>query len=355
MKSYNNLFEKFISDDNIRLAVNNAARGQKARRTKEELLRIRDNIDEYLPRIRKYASNFYNMKHNPVQMRDGITGKVRIIVVPKPIEQIVHHMIVNVLQPIFFHGMYDHSYASIPGRGGLKGKKYLEKQIRKGGRRIKYVLKLDIKQYFASIPHDKLKARLTRIIRDKRFLHVLFVLIDVIPKGLPLGFYTSQWLANWYLQPLDHYIKEELHIKIYVRYLDDEVLMAQSKKVLHKARKEIEAFLERELGLRLKGNWQVYRFNTGGRKYRDIDFMGYRFYRDRTTLRKSILHRLKRCAKRIGKAEKPSIFQIRRFLSYMGWVSHTDTYGAFKKYVTPYVNIRRCKQRISNYDRRKIA
>ena len=86
------------------------------------------------------------------------------------------------------------------------------------------------------------------------------------------GNYTSQWFANFYLQDLDHYIKEDLKIPYYIRYMDDMVLFHRNKKELHKARVKIEEFLKNE-DLKLKENWQLFKTDS-----RPIDFLGYKFF-----------------------------------------------------------------------------
>ena len=166
---------------------------------------IYENQDKWIPRIREYAENFHNSYHEPIQIYDGITRKQRTIIVPKYKEQIVHHMVINVLNPIFIHGMYEHSYGSIPGRGAHKGMKLIKKWIKHDAKNIKYCLKMDIRKFFDSVPHDSIKEKFTLLIHDKKFINLLYEIIDVIDNGLPLGFYTSQWFANWYLQDLDDY------------------------------------------------------------------------------------------------------------------------------------------------------
>lgn len=208
--------------------------------------------------------------------------KKRTIIVPSTIEIVVQHSVVQVLMPIFMKGMYQHSYASIPNRGAHKAKKYIEKWIRKDPRNVKYCLKMDIRHFFESIPHDILKTKLKNIIRDEKMLDILYKIIDTTEQGLPLGFYTSQWLANWYLQELDHYIKEQLHAKYYVRYMDDMVIFGSNKRELHKMLEAIRDYLNEELKLEIKDNWQIFRFDytdkKGNHRGRDLDFMGFRFF-----------------------------------------------------------------------------
>ena len=353
MKSYNHLWEKFISQENIEKAIQNSSKGK---RNRPEVKEIFEHPEEHIERIKMYAENFHNKPHKPVWIYDGISRKKRQIIVPSYQEQIIHHMIVNVLQPIFQKGFYEHSYGSIPNKGGHKGKKYIEKWIRWDAKNCKYIGKLDIKQYFNSIPHDILKSKLKSIIHDEKFLELLFEIVDVTDVGIPLGFYTSQWIANWYLTGLDHYIKEDLKVKHYIRYMDDMVIFGSNKRELHKAMNKIEEYLSNVLGLKVKENWQIYRFDyiRKSKHYgRDIDFMGFRFFRDRTLLRKSVLYKATRKARKISKKEKPTIYDLRQMLSYLGWLDATDTYGIYEQMIKPIFDIGKAKKRISKYDKRK--
>ncbi len=349
MKSYNHLWEKFISDENISLAIKNASKGKKSRNSVKKRLEDPD----FRSQIKYYAEHFKNKPHKPCEIYDGIRRKKRTIIVPSFDEQVIHHMLVNVLKPIFLRGMYEHSYGSIPGRGCHKGMRAIKKWISRGGKDCKYCLKMDIRKYFDSIPHDIYLANLRKIIHDERIMQVIEEITGVIPRGIALGFYLSQWTANWYLQGLDHYIKEKLRAKYYIRYMDDMVIFGSNKRQLHKIRQEIENYLKIKLGLRLKDNWQVFRFDYKGR-FRALDFMGFRFYRNRITLRRSILLKATRKAKRIAKAVKPTVYSCKQMLSYTGWLTHTDTYNAYFKYVKPYISVKKLRKKISNYDRRQL-
>lgn len=351
MKTYKHLWEDFISKENYDIAVRNACRRKSSRKHRNQSAWIKNHKDEKWDYFNYYAHNFKNAPHTPITIYDGIQRKKRTIIVPSMREQVIHHMVVNVLKPIILKGMYEHSCGSIPDRGAHKGKKTIEKWIKHDVRNVKYCLKMDIHKFFDSIPHEILIRKIKETIKDDKFNEVLIEIINVQPKGIPLGFYTSQWIANWYLQDLDHYIKEQLHAKHYIRYMDDMVIFDSSKKTLHKIKDKTEEYLMENLGLELKGNWQVFRFDYGNGG-RDLDFMGFRFYRNKTVLRHRIYLKASRKAKRISKKCIKTIYDCKQMLAYLGWIDCTNTYTAYRYTIKPNINFQYCKRRISHYDRR---
>lgn len=366
-----------MSEENYCLAVRNAARRKGGKKRKNRRAGYyKENMERLKPSILAYAANFKNAGHVPKTINDGIGRKARKIVVPNMDEQVVHHMIINVMQPIFMKGMYEHSYGSIPGRGALKGRKNrkrkgrkrkkkntksgqeaIEKWIRRDPKNMKYCLKMGIRKYFDSVPHCILKQKLAKLIRDKAFLDILYEVVDAVPggRGIPIGFYTSQWFANWYLTELDHYIKEELRARHYIRYMDDMVIFGGNKRELHRIRAKIGGYLNNKLGLELKDDWQVFLFDyvksNGDHIGRDLDFMGLRFFRDRTILRKSVMIKAARKAKKHKKNN--TVHSCRQILSYLGWIDCTGTYRMYETRIKPYVNFREAKQKISRYQRRQ--
>lgn len=332
------------------------ANSSKGKRDRPEVFEKFVFKDEYIEYYQNLIENFPVYKHTPIQIYDGISRKKRKIIVPSYDEQVIHHCLVNELKPIIFNSLYEYSCGSLPNRGAHKGKKYLEKKIRFDKYNTKYCLKMDIKKFFDSIDHAILKRKLKEFIHDKKFLKVLFNVIDVTEQGLPLGFYTSQWLANWLLSDLDHYIKEKLGAVYYVRYMDDMVIFGHDKTELHNMRILINEYLKNNLGLELKSNWQVFLFDNGKfkkfRHGRPLDFMGFKFYSYNTTLRKSILLKAWRKARRMGKKNKVTVYECKQILSYLGWINCTDIYGYYTKKIKPYINFKYCRSRVSKYDKR---
>lgn len=353
MKSYKYLWDDFISDENIKLAISNSAKGKKRKRRKDVKFAL-EHTEEYIQHIKEYAMDYKNKHHEPKVIYDGISRKKRTIIVPSFDELVVQHMIVQVLQPMFLKGTYEHAYGSIPKRGAHKGKSYIEKWIRNDTKNCKYCLKLDIKHYFESIPHDRLKEKLSKYIKDKKILSVLFEIIDVIDIGLPLGFYTSQWLSMWYLKNIDHVIKEQSYAPHYIRYMDDIVIFGANKRKLWKTYEFICEILKHD-GLKLNNKRQLFRFSyfKNSKEYgRQLDFMGFCFHRDRTVLRRGIYYKMCRKAHKISAKEKPTIYELRQMMSYLGWIKSTDIYNSYLQYVKPFFSFQKAKRRISKNDRR---
>lgn len=354
MKSYNHIYETLVSEKVRMVAIHKASLGHKHLKgfdkyCCDEERALKDSL--------AWLNNFKNDSHKPITIYDGVSRKQRKIIVPTYKELVVQHCVVTSLMPIFMRGMYEHSYSSIPDRGIHKAKKHIEKWIKHDKKNCKYVLKMDIRHFFDTIPHDIIKRMLKEKIHDKKMLEILVEIINVTDIGLPLGFYTSQWLANWYLQGLDHYIKENLKAVHYVRYADDMVIFGSSKRKLHEMQRAISEYLTERLGLKMKDNWQVFRFvyDKGDKTYgRDLDFLGFRFYRNKTIIRKSIMLKSTRKALKMGKKEKPTIFDIRQMLSYLGWFKYTDSYNSYTKWIKPFIDVKKCKRRISNHDTRMV-
>ncbi|MDD2954579.1 MAG: RNA-directed DNA polymerase [Parabacteroides sp.] len=360
MKSYNHIFEQIIDPDNLRVAIDRSSLGK---RDRSDVRRVRENPEPHIEIIRNYLINrtYKIPDHDFVVINDGIRQKKRTIIKPNyRYEQIIHHAIVQAMKPVFMCGMYRYSCGSIPDRGAHFGKKYIEKFIRENPGEVKYCFKMDIRHFFQSINQTILKDKFRKTIHDDNALWLLELMIDAysdheendVKYGLPLGYYTSQWFSNWYLQGLDHYIKENLGAKCFVRYMDDIIIFGRNKKELHNMKDKIAHYLKTELDLEIKSNWQVFRFDyvsrkDGKRKGRFLDFMGFRFYRDRTTLRKSIMLKGTRKARAISKKDKATWFDACQMISYLGWFRSVDAYGVYEKYIRDRINVKSLKQKVS--------
>ncbi len=367
MKRVKNLFEKLITDFNIDYAITRSA---KSKRKRPDVQKVLSDRVKYIRKVKDAICNndFTKSLHKGIKIYDGSSKKERIIIVPSYVyEQIVHHAVIQVLQPIIMRGMYVFSCGSVPNRGIHYGKRYIEKFIREhNDANIKYCLKFDIKHYYQSVNIDLLLQKFKRVIKDDKMLAIIETILksnkaeyngEIIEMGLPIGFYTSQWFANFFLQDFDHFVKEKLHAKCFVRYVDDVVIFGSSKKQLHKDFLEIKKFLESEK-LTIKENWQIFKFDyinkKGQRIGRPLDFMGFKFYRDKTTIRRSILLKATRKARKISKKKQISWYDSAQLVSYMGWYSHADCHSSYEKFIKPFASVSKCKHIISEHSK-KIA
>ena len=240
MKRAGNLFERITDFNNLRAAYLKAVKGK---RLSNSALIFGMKADENLCRIKKeLESGIYRIgKYRQFKIYDP---KERIITAASFEDRIVHHAIMNVLEPVFEKQFVFHTYACRKEKGTHKAVKYALKKVGS----CKYFLKLDVRKYFDSVPHEKLKELLFRIIQDRKCLALLFEIIDSYSvsdgRGLPIGNLTSQFFANCYLSPLDHFVLEKLKPKGYARYMDDIAVFSDSKSALKNILFEMQKFIE---------------------------------------------------------------------------------------------------------------
>lgn len=241
--------------------------------------------------------------------------------------------------------------AALKDTAAIRQRNILKKIIRKHPAKTKYVAKLDIKKFFANAKPSFIFRELRRTIRDRRVLG-LFALIlranrqivdgKIVKGGIPIGFYTSPIFANVLLNALDHYVKEQLGVEFYVRYMDDIVMFSPNKRKLKRACLAIQNYIE-GLKMKLKPTWQVHRFVS-------VNFIGFQFKRGGLVrLRDRIFLKSIRCVRRVAAKVKLTIHDCLRILSYMGRFKSAHTYAAFKHHISPYINIRELRKRVSRH------
>lgn len=363
MKSYSNIYENLLDEGDIVISIYDALKHRKKTPT---VLKMTDplNVGYYATDIKnkilsgKLPAQFPRRKK---EIYESNAGKKRMINVPNHYEHILHHILCKKLEPLFTKGMYRYTVASIPGKGDMLGKRYLDSWIRKHKDSPLYVLKLDIHHFFDSVDRNILFQKFKARIRDTKLLEMLEKIIwydrDYEGVGIPIGFYTSQWFANFFLQELDHLIKETLGVACYVRYMDDLVLIDFNKAKLHAAHLKIRSYL-RSINLEINDNWQVFRFSYssfGKEKGRAIDFMGYVFHHNRTVLRKNTLSKVRRKANALYKKhdqnKKITWYDAVQFMSRLGRMVHTQTYHYFLRYIYTKVDIEFLRHIISEHSK----
>lgn len=312
MKRISGIYEKIISIDNLLLADKIARRG-KLRQS--GIIAFDKNFDQNIADLyqslvnKTYATGTYSHMtiHEP---------KERIISILPYKDRIVHHAVMNILEPMFVSTFTDDSFSCIKGKGIHAASRSLRIALEREEETI-YCLKLDIKKFYPSVDHDVLKALLRKKIKDVETLWLLDGIIDSAP-GLPIGNYLSQYFANFYLTYFDHWLKERKKVKYYFRYADDIVILHADKQYLHRALQGITRYLDRNLKLQVKGNYQIFPVKSRG-----IDFVGYVHYHSHVKLRKSIKQSF---ARKVAKGINPL-----SKASYLGWAKHANSRHLIKK------------------------
>lgn len=309
MKRKGNIYKQILNIETIKGIITIASRGKRKRR---EVRKVLENIDEYAEAILDMLKNktYYLLPtHNRTITENGKERKLTIS--PFFPNRILDYIIVETMKPIIRRGMYEYCIGNVDGRGAMYGQKYIEKKIKN----YKYFVKLDIRHFYPSVKPEKLMDCLKRFVKDKDFLDLAETII-IANDELPIGSYYSQWFSNLYLQGIDHYIKEELEVPCYVRYVDDMLLLGNNKKKLLCAMYNISRYLGK-LGLVLKRIESVREIET-----QPIDFLGFRFYKDKTKLRLRIFKSINRRIKRVRKKLHCCLSQARSVVSYLGWFRH---------------------------------
>lgn len=347
MKRIGNLFEKVIAIDNLKLADEKARKGKlhsygvqmHDKNREANILALHESLKNGTFRTSQYhVFTIYEPKEREIYQ------------LPYYPDRILHHAVMNILEPIWVSIFTRDTYSCIKNRGIHACAMSVKKALRKDPAGTKYCLKIDVRKFYPSINHEVLKGVVRRKIKDGRLLALLDEIIDSntntdIPirnfvtdpttgelvatslNGVPIGNYLSQYFANLFLAYFDHWIKEAKHVKYYWRYADDIVILAADKESLHALLRDIREYM-RGLQLKVKRNHQVFPVDARG-----IDFLGFVFYHTHTLLRKSIKQNLCRRVAKLNKRKKtPTKAAYKQAIcSWWGWCKYSDSIHFFNK------------------------
>ena len=349
MKRTGNLFSKLYDYKNLYLSY---LKSRKAKRNRGGFIRFELNLESNLLDLQQDLIN-QTYKVSSYNLFKVYVPKERIIMSLPCRDKIVQHALVeNVMEPCFERHFISQNIACRKGKGTHYGiellGKYMQKQYLEsrdeqlgmwdnGG----YVLKCDISKFFHSIHHDVLKNQYRRLIKDKKVLWLLDEVVDSTEgnSGIPIGNFTSQYFALLYLSSFDHFVKEKLKIKRYLRYMDDFVLIHPDKEYLKYCLKEIKNYLHDHLRLKLNNKTQIFPIRNG------VDFLGFHTYITPSgkiirKLRQDSKRRMKRKMKFFEKAyqkglrEKEDIETV--IHSWVGHAKHGNTYQLRKRLLGRY-------------------
>jgi len=317
MRRIGNLYEKVCSIENLILA------DEKARKRKKLTYGVRVFDRSRIENLQKLHDDLMNgtFKTSPYSIFTIYEPKEREIYrLPYYPDRIVHHAVLNILEPIWVSVFTADTFSCIKKRGINSAAGRLKRALKEDPEGTTYCLKLDIRKFYPSIDHDVLKAIIRRKLKDARLLSLLDEIIDSAD-GVPIGNYLSQFFANLYLAYFDHWIKEEKGVKYYYRYADDIVILHSSKEFLHGLFKELSSYLADNLKLEVKGNWQIFPVAARG-----IDFVGYVFFHTHTRMRKGIKKRFCWRVAKLNKRDNLTEDGFKRSICpWWGWAKHCNS------------------------------
>ena len=324
MKTEKQLLDKICSPGNALLAYRKA---RKCKRYRPDVLQFEANREINLLRaIEDLKNGTYTAgKYFVFKVFEP---KERLIMALPFYDRVIQHMIVNVVEPIFNRRFIMHSYACRKDKGVHEASKALARwlynlQVRQG-KKI-YAIKADVHHYFQSIDHEILKAEVRRYISDKAVIKLLDYIIDyngIYPDGvgIPVGNLTSQIFANVYLNILDHYIKHNIGVQYYIRYMDDFVILGEDPAELRELLGKIEKFLNEKLRLSLNPKTKIIAAKNG------VDFAGYRHFPSFVICRKAATRRIRKLIHSFETGEISEEYFNKSIESRMGHIEHADTY-----------------------------
>jgi retron-type reverse transcriptase len=328
-KTCNNIWKDVIDFERLYQGYKDARRGKRYR---YESLVFAKNMEENLITLQNEL--IWNMyAPSPFRQFYVYEPKKRLISAPSFRDRVVHHTLVSAIEPIFEKKFVKETFACIAGRGthaAMLHTLWCSRAAKRnwGGY---YALKCDISGFFPSVNHDILKKIIRRSINDPQVLNLLDIIIDSYAadgRGIPIGSLTSQLAANVYLDPLDHYLKEDCRVKYYARYMDDFVVLHHDKAYLRELWLDIENFVRYKLDLNLNPKTGIFPDKHG------IDFCGYRIWSTHVKPRKSTVKRAKRRLKKMARMYKsnPAILKnVRDSLqSFLGYIKHCSGHETTK-------------------------
>lgn len=281
---------------------------------------------------------------------DGSSGKIRRIGIQNIKQQLYDYIAVEGLKPVLKR-IGEYQYASIEGRGTVKGKEVISHWIR--NRNMQYFVKLDVRKCFESIDQNKMMEYLRRLVKNEPLLDLIELLLRSFERGLSIGSYLSQYLCNLYMSILYHEIMENMYrvrrgkrgekrdnlVRHCLIYMDDILLIGSRKRNLEKA-VNLTVQKASEMGLQIKPNYQVKQIDGN-----NIDMLGYKIYRTHTEIRGRTYLRVRRALRRASRCLTEVL--ARKCLSYNGYLKHTNSKRIQKKLKTAEI-LQRCKELMKN-------
>ena len=345
MHRHHHLFERIAALENLIAAGKAALRGKRLRPPGCQFLgdfekEVFALHDELWAGTYRHGGYHYFTIHEP---------KERVVAAAPFRDRVVHHAIVRVIEPVFERRFIEDSYACRRG----KGTHAAMRRAAEFARRWPYALKCDVRKYFPSIDHEVLTGLLRRVIADERLMRLIAHILDshadgerqeslpggglfdfrTVKRGLPIGNLTSQFFANVYLNPLDHFVKHTLRVKGYVRYMDDFLLFGDDRALLRGQGRQVR---EKLAALRLEVHPDKYRLMPTAS---GVDFAGYVVFGDgRIRVRSSSVRRFDRRYKKmlwhLRRRRTPAAKITASVRAWVAHAAHAQSYGLRRSVLT---------------------
>lgn len=334
MRIWHDLYSESITLENIFQAWGEFVKGKRNKRDVQVFDRhLEDNLFNLYEELEN--KSYKHGKYKSFFVRDPKSRHIHKSCVR---DRVVHHLVSKILEKIFDPAFYTHSYSCRKRKGTHKAVYAFVNETRRMSNNNTsplFVLKCDIKKFFACVDHEVLIDLIKRRINDQNFLWLLTEIVESFrseftehtdsPKGMPIGNLTSQIFANIYMDPFDQFIKHKLKIKYYIRYTDDFVILSKNKDQLKQLIPKIEDFLKENLKMSLHPKKIIIRDY-----YLGIDFLGYvvfpHFVLPRTKTKKRIFRKLSERGKMTHKGWNPPEALNQTLQSYLGYLSHCNAF-----------------------------
>ena len=314
---FNSSYNDIISLDNLYKAWREFVRGKKLKND-VALFSLNLSANIYLLHLDLKNKTYVHGGYYAFNISDPKPRNIHKAIVR---DRLLHHAIYRILYPYFDRKFIADSYSCRLNKGthkALERFKKLAGQASRNHTKTLWVLKCDVRKFFASIDHEVLEQILAKFISDQDVLWLLEKVIGSFHstakgKGLPLGNLTSQLLVNIYLNEFDQFVKHRLKAKHYLRYADDFVIFSQDKRELENILPAIESFLVIKLKLKLHPNKVSTTTIASG-----VDFLGWVHFPDHRVLRRATRRRMMR---NLTENSNPEVA-----VSYSGMLKHGNTY-----------------------------
>lgn len=310
--------------------------------TYTEIWRLFPLVDYISIQIYKEIKS-HNVQLPPIEYqirKDGSNGKEREIGIASIKQQVYDYIAVGACEDMFLKKIGTYQCASLKNKGQIYGKTAIEKWIRRNPKECKWIYKCDIKKYYPSVDHNLIMAKLERDIKNDTVIYLLRKLIGSYKTGLCIGSYLCQYLANYYLSYLYHYLDGFQSISHKLFYMDDIIIFSPNKRKLKNVIEKMRKFLKEELGLNIKHNELLFKLDS-----RPIDMMGYKIYTYKTTVRERIYKRATKLFRSI-KSPYISLKKAYKCISYYGYIVHSDS-EMYKRRNKIYKKLKLAKEKIS--------